>query len=381
MDDFNENSTIGTLSMVNMTFAEIKDILEGAPFFTFKTEKAILISYVMISYICCSVMCAILCCLILSEKTFHTPYFIILLFSVGSPFVFVTAVSFTVLYISFSGSNPYRGSSWNCSIYKTFTITPMLASWHNLCLLSAERVLYFYKPFWYSRTITNSKIIILEVLIILTATLFSIFSGINADSYFSVSAFLCLVAISSTSLTIQMICYYFLSVIFIISAIISLLLLVNKHRRAIADQAQSFGLNYNSGRINQPTLSSGSAPVVPASVNVINEDRGESSHNSPKQMNQTSQIRSAANLIATISGIYWLTLFPSIICFAVIYSKANNIDIELGVSVKYRMLRRFFIFYPFLMSVISPSLYVYLNKPLKDKLMNSIRKYLCKCSS
>ena len=380
MDDFSENYTIGTFLMLNMTFADLKEILEGSPFFISKTEEVIFISYILITFICCGIMSGILFYLILYDKTFHTPYYIILLFSVGHTLILVTAISLTVLYISFSGSNPYRGSPWNCSIYRIFTFTPMLANWHNLCLLSAERMFYFYKPFWYSRAITNTKIIILEVLIILTATIFSILSGIKVDSYFSVSAFLCLVAISTSSLTIQMVCYYFLSVILIISAIISLFVLVNKHRRAIADQVQSVGFSSDSGRINKPNLSSGSGREVPASVNVINEDcnRGEASCNSFNQMNQTSQIKSAAKLIATISGIFWLTLFPSIIGIAVIRSKTNNINIELGVSVKYRIRRRFLIFYPFLSSVISPSLYLYLNKPLKDKLMNTIRKYLYK---
>ena len=377
MDASNDNSTNHTLLMEMMTVADLKDILEGGPLFISKTEEAIFIPYVLILFICCGVMSTVFFCLILSSKKFHTPYFIILLFDVGHTFISITTISISVLYISFSGSNPYRGNPWNCSIYRIISFTPMLALWHNLCFLSAERVLYFYRPFWYSRMITNRLILILEMLILLLATLFSILSGAKAESYFSVSTFLCLVAISTTSLIIQMTCYYFLSVIFIISAIVSLLILIRKHRRAIADQVQSFGFTSHSNRENKSNLNSRVGCEVPFSGSVTNDSNvGEASCNSPNQMNQTSQIKSAATLIATISGIFWLTLFPSIIGIAVILSQSTVIDIEMAVSVKYRILRRFFIFYPFLSSAISPPLYLYFNKPLKDKLINSIRKHL-----
>ena len=302
MDDFSDNSTTETLPLVKMTFADIKDILEGAPFFISKTEEAIFISYVLITFICCGIMNGILFYLILSEKKFHTPYFINLLFSVGHAFSCITAISLTVLYISISGSNPYRGRRWNCFIYRIFTFIPILANRHSLCLLCAERILYFYEPFWYSRVITNRIMVISEIFVLLPAALFSAMSVVNVDSYFSVSAFLCMVAISTSSLTIQMVCYYFLSVILVVSAIVSLLVLVSKHRRAIADQVQSIGFTSDSGRIQNLNSSCRSGCEVPASASEINEDcnRDESSRNSPQKMNQISQIKSAAKLIATI---------------------------------------------------------------------------------
>jgi len=70
MDDFSENYTIGTFLMLNMTFADLKEILEGSPVFISKTEEVIFISYVLISFICCGIMSGILFYLILSEKSF-----------------------------------------------------------------------------------------------------------------------------------------------------------------------------------------------------------------------------------------------------------------------------------------------------------------------
>ena len=114
------------------------------------------------------------------------------------------------IYISLSKYNPFRGCLVSCGIHTLFVSTPWLAACHNVCVLC----------------------------VFVVSTVFSIISAMAVESYFSVTAFLFIQTTKRWVVAVEMTCYYFLSTALVLIAVISLILLIMKHRRAIAIQLE-----------------------------------------------------------------------------------------------------------------------------------------------
>jgi len=366
--------------MLTLNGTNFKDILEGGPPFINKVEQVIFTLYTV-------VICIIVCltnglfgyCL-LANTIFHSPYFVILFVYAIHNIIAASTLCLTPIYISLSGHNPFRGSLLNCAIHKMFVSTPWLAACHNLCVLCVERIIFFRYPFWYSRMITNRVIIVIETIIFVVATVFSILSVITVESYFSIAAFICVQTTKRWVIIVEFTCYYFLCITLVLITIMSLFLLIVKTRRAIAIPLKSLKSTSAPSRNNQQATHLREADDHKKDVaNSANRNCGQSDPNgsscdSYEKENQTSQIKIAIKLISSISGVFWVTVFPAIVGIVFFRIYASPIDIELAISMKYRMLRRFLTYFPILSAFVNPLLYIKFNKPLKLRLITLVKK-------
>ena len=70
----------------------------------------------------------------------------------------------------------------------------------------------------------------------------------------------------------------------------------------------------------------------------------------------------------------WLIIFPAIVDIAFIRTNMSFIDIELSISMKYRILRRFIIYLPIILDFVNPLLFIEFNKPLKLKFNTLVKQ-------
>ena len=372
---------------ISANFAETRNILESGPVFVHKAEQIVFTAYIfLLVIITCSVN-GFVVVLITFYEELQTPHLLILMMDSVGHIITTLTVDLVILYMSLINKNPVRGNHWKCVTHRVFSYTPFLVSCHNLCLFSVERITFFYYPFWHSRVVTIRKIVFIEIIIIIVAAIYNTSSLAAVDTYFSVTTFLCSPISDPWVWITAMVLYFFLSVVFVFIAMISLYVLICKRRRAVACGVRGDMPAENIGNVTarrSPTACiRHESRTGTAGLSSHPEEFGRNDDAIPtqRQGHGEKNIKATVKLIASISGAFWLTFFPSVTGSVLILQHASTFDIELALNIKLRILRRFFSFFPFLIAFVDPILYVYVNPPLRTKAAAVLRRLFCKSSN
>ena len=370
------------------TFTVSISLLESGPIFINLAEKIVFTTYVLVSLIMTFILNGSVVGLITHYKDLQMPHLVILMMSSIDHIICTLAVYLPILYMSFFGHNPIRGNHWKCLIHRVLSQTPFLVTSHNLCLFSAERIAFFYFPFWHLRVVTTKKIVFIEFLIILVALLYNTSSMAAIETYFSVSNFLCSSVSAPWVWIVSMVFYYFLSTIFEAIAMISLQVLIFKKRRSIK------AINSQTGKVTDSQRGTTEDPQSPkdgihsevciSTENRITTSTTDDSHNQTRTATNVAtssseepghslkNIKATIKLVVSISGLFWLTFFPTMIATTLILQSSTSY--ELTFNVKLILIRRFFSYFPFILTITDPIIYVYVNPPLRTKVSNIFRR-------
>ena len=388
MDIANGSSSNYLPEVYSSTLTVSISLLESGPMFINMTEQIIFTTYILISLIMACILNGFVAGLITYYKDLQTPHLVILMMNSINYLISTLTVDLSILYMSLFEHNPFRGNHWKCLSHRVFSQTPFLVNSHNLCLLSAERIAYFHCPYWHLRVVTTRKIMLTEFLIIVVALLYNTSSTATVETYFSVSNFLCSSVAAPWVWIVPMVIYYFLSSIFVAIAMIWLQVLICKKRRAIKC------INSQTGRVTESQLQTtedlqsvndGIHSVVCMSIenrittcttdNPQNQTQSGTNvciSSSDQPGHSLKNIKTTIKLVASISGVFWLTFFPPVIALTLILQGASSF--EQTFNIKLILLKRVFTFFSFLLTVIDPIIYIYVNPPLRSKAVNILRR-------
>jgi hypothetical protein len=250
--------------------------------------------------------------------------------------------------MSLSGTNPYRGNRAMCFVHRMFQMMPFLSKIHSAIFLSLERLLFFYRPFWYLRVVTIPRVIVIEVILFTLSSIFSSLTTAVGEIYFSPAMLLCSNLTKSWVWASQMSLYYVPNILVLASTIASLYHLVLKQRRAISSVAVTASTTSATSREEQQTAEVDRQP-------------------SPANVTESSvrKIRATIKLVAGISGIFWISIFPALIGMNIMLSKNLILEAELASNVKARLSLRFINFSPIWSWIADPLIYYFVNPQLK----------------
>jgi hypothetical protein len=79
-------------------------------------------------------------------------------------------------------------------------------------------------------------------------------------------------------------------------------------------------------------------------------------------------------LVAGISGIFWISIFPALIGMNIMLSKNLILEAELASNVKARLSLRFINFSPIWSWIADPLIYYFVNPQLKHYFYQMLRK-------
>ena len=364
-------------SKLNISRGELlRKIIEGRPVFANQTEQILLTLYVFLILILTYVMHGIFISMVAYYRKFHTPYFVILMHQSIYELIPCATVCVSIIYMSLSGSNPYRGNTWTCTVHRMLAYSPVYAHTHNLCVLSVDRVLFFYRPFWYQRVMSVRVVVAVEAVVFLFGLCFN--SAVNAlgPSIFSPTYLLCFVIKKKWISIFENTLYYGVTVLVIFSAIVMLQRLIVKQRRAIASQmALDGGRNREEIRSVSQGIQEDQTDRTREVGIALASNSGEAELANPgisgnnyqsvqiKEINIAS-IKKGLRVIGSMSGVFWLGFFPSLTALLIL-QKMNYKTIQNDNIAKDIIIRRLFRFYPQMSLIINPFIYIYANPAMR----------------
>ena len=363
-----DNSTDMALAAATIS----AELLETGPIFINLADQIALTAFAFLVLIVGLLMNGMFVGLVLCNYELRTPYFTILIANSIYGLVSSATVFLSIIYISLSGSNPYRANRTMCFVHRMFSMMPVLCLIHSIILLSVERLLFFYQPFWYLRMVTVRRVILVELMLL---TFSSIFSGLTTAAgtiYFSPSMLLCSNLTKSWVWWSQMALYYVPNMTTIAMTIASLYRLVLRKRRINTRAVFSVSTESTSGC--QSTLE--------ASTTAISDNTGcSTSVETERQRSSTevhvsapSQIKAAMKLVGLISGVLWLTVFPGVTAMNIIVWKNLFVVAELGLNTKARMMLRFINYVQVVSWIAESVIYFLVNPTLKSRLCHLLGK-------
>ena len=268
--------------------------------------------------------------------------------------------------MSISNNNPFVNSRAKCLVHSAFCITPFIVKALSLSLLSVERIVFFYHPFWYERIMTNKRIIGIEISFIIFTMTVDITAAATGEIFFSPAMLFCSNMRTTWVFHVHMVVSYLPSIILVLAAVISLHRLIVKHRRTIAIESLVIGRsNGNSSEFDSIT----SVYVI---ENVPIDRCGPSSG---VQELLVPNLKVAMKILRGISGVFWVTYVPTTIGVHS-FSAKKMLEAELGLVVNHRILLRFLTFLITLGYSVDPLISLFVNPQLKSKLMALLRKPL-----
>jgi len=333
------------------------NLLESGPIFVNLADQIAFTTFSFVVFLLVYSMNGIFISTVAFNVQLHTPYFALLIINAIHDLIMSATTFLSVIYMSLSGTNPYRGNRAMCFVHRMFQMMPFLSKIHSAIFLSLERLLFFYRPFWYLRVVTIPRVIVIEVILFTLSSIFSSLTTAVGEIYFSPAMLLCSNLTKSWVWASQMSLYYVPNILVLASTIASLYHLVLKQRRAISSVAVTASTTSATSREEQQT----------AEV-----DR----QTSPANVTESSvrKIRATIKLVAGISGIFWISIFPALIGMNIMLSKNLILEAELASNVKARLSLRFINFSPIWSWIADPLIYYFVNPQLKHYFYQMLRK-------
>ena len=358
-----EAVTTGTISTTldhvtwNMTTSETTQArfnpmyyFERGPVFFTSAERIGVTSYLFVSLPIIYLLNGFYIFLVAKYEEFHTPYFVILTFHAVCELLDSSVTHLSILYISLSGHNPFAESRSICLLHRVLSGGTFLSVKHSLCFLSIERVLFFYRPMWYMRVVTVRKIIYIELAILLESTVFNAAVSVTGEVHFANDRFMCSNTKRIWVFFAQLGGYFFLSMAFALFSIGTLYFLIWKQRRAISCQTRSSEVEEQKPGKNLP----------PSSKNT-----GANSN--------IGKMKTAAKVIGSITGVYWITFVPAAIGTHITVTNIMTQPFTVSLIVKFRHISRFLVFLSFTSWMFNPMIYLYVNPQLRRKVARLAR--------
>jgi len=346
--------------------------LETGPIFVNMADQVAFTMFAFLAFLLVYLLNGTFIALFACNKQLQTPYFTILVIHAIYDLVMSATAYLSVIYISISGSNPYRGNRTMCLLHRMFSMMPFLSKVHSMILLSLERLIFFYQPFWYLRMVTIPRIIIVECILLVISMIFSSLTTGIGEIYFSPALLICSNLTKPWVWSSQMSLYYAPDILFMAATIAALYRLILKQRRAIACAALPT-------QREQPTQSnanettSGPSDTVPA-TSAHQTDAPDIERRRSNDECVVANIKAAIKLVSGISGVFWFTFVPAVIGINVIRSRNLLVEAEMAWNVEARMMLRFISYLTTLAWIADPIMFFLVNPKLRSTFLQLFRK-------
>jgi len=364
-----------TLSLINGVPTEV---LETGPIFINFLDRVIFTFFAFIALLLILSMNGFFVGLVFYYRRLHTPYFAILVNHSFIDVIISATVFSSVIYISLSGYNPFLGDRVKCFVHRIFSITPFLSKVHSICILSVDRLLFFYKPLWYIRVVSIRLVIAIEMVILTVALIFNIAATAVGDIYFSPTTMVCSNSSKPWVWITQMTLYVIPSLTSVAFTIVSLHHLILKQRRTVADQHRSTSgatSAVNRENIHVDNTGFSRSDNSTGRTSLSNAEVADLQRNVSENHNCTiTKIKAATKLVGMISGLFWITYIPALIGFNVLLAANKLWEADLGINIKYRIIMRILSFLITLSWLIDPFIYLLVNPQLRQICRNLLQK-------
>ena len=220
---------------------------------------------------------------------------------------------------------------------------------------------------WYMRVITIRLIVLIELALLVESFIFNTASSATGELHFANDRFMCSTTRRIWVFYAQLFGYFVVSMAFAIFSIVALYLLIMRQRRAISCLTQSSGMDEKGARNIGDNKTENKSSLSPA--------RQENNQNVGGDSN-IEKMKTASKVIASISGVFWITAVPSIINGNIIVTNIAAGNNSPTALIKFKIMARVSRFIGTASWFINPMIYLYVNPHLRSKMVK-IARNLC----